>query len=202
MTAKLEIISSNGNPQSGPTKTEAVRLAALPDRFLGRALVRMARLARSEIEEAEGPRMLGFGFVSAFLRGAVPEIAARLGEADPESFLSRRKYGALEGRDFREAIWFCHHHCPIRLSPALTRQMSPRGREAWSLLRRDPLRGNPVFIGMERVAALLDERPDSYERHLRSEQRKAEGEVANDGSPSSAAVAALDRLAPGIPPSP
>ncbi len=149
------------------TRWEMERLFALPDRFLARELLKMARQARAAIVDVE-PRMhdpFDPTYDVSFLWHAVPEVAARLGET---SFLANERRSPwladTDGQDFRDRVGGWIQNVEIG-----RRHGHDGGRvpNACLLLAHDPCNGNPVAIALDRIAPPGRSSTDWPARHLR-----------------------------------
>lgn len=130
------------------SRCEMARIYALPDRWLGEELLRLARRAREELPEALGSRDAQAGYDAALVWDVVPEISRRLGcrklQADEGLWRGLRE---ADGQMFRRYAGACLQNNSIAYWAE--RQKASCGAAA--LLSREVVNGNPVAIGVDRL---------------------------------------------------
>lgn len=120
---------------------EALRLYRLPDRWLARELVRMARAMRAKTARF-GPYDAVYD--STLLWHIVPEIAYRLGERQFEMYERDEKgVRALTNEGLRMVAGISWKNC----SPFLY-----RNSDAGRIFFRAPCNGNPIVYALDRLA--------------------------------------------------
>jgi len=143
---------------------EMTRLYALPDRFLGRALIEIARGAIAADPDLGGdPRQRGYE--SLLIRSVLPRLAAALGEAGLTALEAAGARAAREpGPELRSLVGTCLNNAVFRPFVA---QPDP-------LLRALTLgfaNGSPVTIGLDRVCPPTPASDDWVARHIREVSR-------------------------------
>lgn len=130
---------------------EMRRLYALPDRFLGRAILDYARAARAKYPEdlgAGGHERRGYAL--AFFWDVVPEVARRLGES---RFLPQERVSAdvvaASGSELRDWVHYC-----LGCTGRRPRVADPGdvGLDPWDVLLHEPANGNPVAMAVDRIS--------------------------------------------------
>ena len=151
--------------QIGITRAEMERLHGLPDRFLGRALLKIGREARDAVPDALGnPSAGGYGVMLTW--GVIPRLAARLGETDlmPAETAFARSL-ATDGPGFREVVGQC------MANHELQKIKSGKVSQSFRLLNHDFVNGNPITITLDRVHPPTQESNDWIARHMREISR-------------------------------
>jgi hypothetical protein len=142
-------------------RTEMDRIYDLPDRFLGRILLRLARQARED-----APKELGVagaaGYENLIIWQVIPKLAGLLGE---KSLTRLETIGALKthqtGENFRELVGTCLGYSNLH---GLARE---KDSMALFLLSNDFVNGNPITMALDRVAPPDLEAKDWVARHMR-----------------------------------
>jgi hypothetical protein len=128
---------------------EAARLHGLGDRFLARALLSLARGARSlHSADLARPPLDRSRYPVFMVWEVAPEIAARLGETSFEPLERKADLSAADGAALREWAWYC-----VTRSPSLASKADARVRayDPWDMLRHDVANGNPMMIALDRL---------------------------------------------------
>lgn len=181
------LLSANSRACIDASRVTMARLHALPDRFLGRELLRLARAARTQVLVTDAymadPQYGTYNV--ALLWHVLPEMAARLGETSFE--LNERKdpwMAAKTGADFRECVssYITHND--------LGHRYGYKGDQAEPnpcyLLGHEPCNGNPIAIALDRLCPPFDTSADDAARRIREAGRCRFGNdaVVNAWSPA------------------
>ncbi len=126
---------------------EVKRLGGLSDRWLANELLRLARRVRADLP-ADG----GDGYVGMLLWDVVPEVARRLGAPLLPTESIDHELRVARGDGLRAAVAACLRNVGPHLLRAAMRPDEPFCPVA--LLTRPPGEGNPVTMGLDRVAGL------------------------------------------------
>lgn len=134
---------------------EISRLFGLADRWLGEALISLARSARAEAPQLRRDKFI---YDDTFVWHVVPEIAHRLGvtqfqAGEREDFEIRR----YSNREIRELAGYCLGNIS---------SSSYYAKPGWSLLLHESANGNPVVFAVDRLARGDTKNPDVITRRL------------------------------------
>lgn len=197
-------LSSESRERLDATNREMKRLCALPDRWLGEELLRLARRARKEY-----PSLLGNPCTSVydpnFVWHLVPRIARELGvqNLSPNENINPR-IAKAEGQELRDLVGTYLKSISLdRLAPeAAAVTMDPRKPTACELLANDFINGNPVSIALDRLvpapAPGLDN-TDWIARHTREVSRvRGHSPVMASWSPAFQAVPRYEHEEPSL----
>jgi hypothetical protein len=137
---------------------EVERLFELPDRWLARELLSLARAARyigHDVFGHETPKV--DRYQSELVWDIVPEVAARLGET---SFHKHERSAFIRGVSDHELRLRAANQVDYQTLLVMFAQRLHRGINVYNLLTRPPVKGNPVFIGLDRFAPADRVAPD------------------------------------------
>lgn len=148
----------------GEVSRELTRLYGLPDRFLGRALIDLARSAITADPDLGGdPRKRGYE--SLLIRSVLPRLALALGETGLTALEAAGARAAPDsGPDLRVLVGTCLNNAVFR--PFVT-QPDPQLRA----LTLGFANGSPVTIGLDRVSPPTPASDDWVARHIREVSR-------------------------------
>lgn len=138
------------------TETQEIsRLFGLTDRWLGEALISLARSARAEVPQL---RPDNFIYDDTFVWHVVPEIAHRLGVTQFQAF-EREDYEIrrYSNQELRERAGYCLGNISSSCYYA---------KPGWSLLLHESANGNPVVFAVDRLAGGDIKDPDVITRRL------------------------------------
>ncbi|MCA9774263.1 MAG: hypothetical protein KC466_17730 [Myxococcales bacterium] len=143
---------------------ELTRLYGLPDRFLGRALIDLARNAITADPDLGGdPRKRGYE--SLLIRSVLPRLARALGETGLTALEAAGARAAPEpGPELRTLVGTCLNNAVFR--PFVTHP-DPQLRA----LTLGFANGSPVTIGLDRVSPPTYASDDWVARHIREVSR-------------------------------
>ncbi len=169
-------LSPESRERIDATSREMKRLYALPDRWLGEELLRLARRARKEY-----PSLLGNPCTSVydpnFVWHVVPRIAKELGVKNlgPNENINPRVAQA-EGQELRDLVGGYLKNLSLdKLAPEAAAVPADRSKPtACELLAHDFVNGNPVAIALDRLVpppALGQDKNDWVARHTREVSR-------------------------------
>jgi hypothetical protein len=149
---------------------EMARLFRLDDRFLARALLRIARDARTTYPSALARIGVGKpgGSPARLVWDIIPEAARRLGEG---ALLSGEAIGsirAISGEELRHEAWECFKRAPRVIGDG---GGGSGAIDPWGLVRRDPVFGNPLLIALDRIAPPLEPSKDAGARYVAAMSR-------------------------------
>ncbi len=144
-------------------RTFAHACFAASDPELGRAILKLAVDIREAYPDQFAYERRCDGYGGALVWELAPEVARRLGVVDFRR--GRRPYGcaredALSLRIYVHNAIFGSRHV-IHLADG-----SPTDPEAWSLLQREPANGNPLAIGLDRIAPPTEDPSDQLARRI------------------------------------
>lgn len=142
-----KLMSAPARAMHDAKTAEIDRLYALPDRWLARELVTLARYVRS----CEPQYCVMNRGHATLLFECIPEIASRLGETSFQSCERSAGFRSMDGGRLREAT-------AALLSPdrVLNKRMAAvpvRNINVYSLLFNDPCNGSPIAFGLDRIAS-------------------------------------------------
>lgn len=148
----------------GQVGRELARLYALPDRFLGRALLDLSRRAIAAYPELGGdPRERGYE--SVLIRSVLPRIAVSLGETGLTRLEEAGARAApLPGHALRSLTGTCLNNSDFL---RFVRSPDPQLRA----LSLGFANGSPVTIGLDRVAPPQPNSDDWVASHIREVSR-------------------------------
>ena len=148
---------------------EMARLHGLPDRFLGRALIELARNAITADPDLGGdPRKRGYE--SLLIRSVLPRLALALGETGLTALEAAGARAAPEpGPELRTLIGTCLNNAVFR---PFVGQPDPLLRA----LTFGFANGSPITIGLDRVCPPTYGSDDWVARHIREVSRARFGE--------------------------
>jgi hypothetical protein len=128
-------------------RREINRLHGLADRWLGSAILKLARQARGEMAERLGEHQIGFE--AGLVWSLVPELARRLGETqlEPRERIDW-ELSVLDGRTLRRIAGLYAGRVDWRIGY----QAGMDAPSAWMILTNDIPNGNAVIIALDRVA--------------------------------------------------
>jgi hypothetical protein len=136
---------------------------AANDIDLGRAILKLATDIRDGYPEEFSWERRGDGYSGALVWEIAPEIARRLGVADFRR--GKRPYACAGDDDLTLRIFACNAIFGSRRT-ILKADGSREDPEAWSLLQREPCNGNPLAIGLDRVAPPTEDPNDGLARRI------------------------------------
>jgi hypothetical protein len=155
---KLQIVSS-----------EMKRIFELPDRFLGREILRLARQARLEDPERLGKATCNF-YENTAVWSVLPGIAKKLGET---GFTADEKAEMLyipeKNDEFREYVGAFLTNSQFKNTAGLNTIAS-------KLLSHDVANGNPVAMAMDRISPPVPDSNDNVVRLVREVSRSRFGD--------------------------
>ncbi|WP_305910558.1 hypothetical protein Q9L42_020585 (plasmid) [Methylomarinum sp. Ch1-1] len=129
------------------SQAEMIRIFALPDRWLAQEILRLCRQARTDQPERFDLRIMNYDI--ALVTNVAPEVAKRLGA---NKFTQNERLDVdvirLSNQRLRDYVGNCLSNCSLRTSEDNKTRPS-----AWALLTREVYFGNPVMIGMDRLAS-------------------------------------------------
>lgn len=162
-------ISSTAMQQVERRTQEMVRLHGLPDRFLGRELMRLSRAGRMAAPDSYSDPNIS-GYDTLILWRVLPRLAFNLGERDitPQEQMNMRRMPAM-GQELRDFVGICMNNVSFR---ELIRNENP-GLQS---LGMGFANGNPVTIGLDRVAPPGPDSADWIARHIREISRNRFGD--------------------------
>lgn len=148
----------------GEVSRELTRLYGLPDRFLGRALIDLARSAITADPDLGGdPRKRGYE--SLLIRSVLPRLALALGETGLTALEAAGARAAPDpGPDLRVLVGTCLNNAVFR--PFVTQQDTQL-----RALTLGFANGSPVTIGLDRVSPPTPASDDWVARHIREVSR-------------------------------
>lgn len=148
----------------GDVSREMTRLHGLSDRFLGRALLDLARRAIDADPDLGGdPRRRGYE--SLLIRSVLPRLALELGESGLTSVEAAGARAAPPlGAEFRALVGTCLNNAAFRL---FVGSQDPQLRA----LSLGFANGSPVTIGLDRVCPPTPTSDDWVARHIREVSR-------------------------------
>ncbi len=150
------------------THQTKIRLYGLPDRFLARELIRLARQARqiaiaagdSFVKETTYPT-----YNATLLWSLIPELAYRLGETD---FLPNERADAdLRAADTPTLRWSAAtilRNCDLDRRYGYDQKSTPN---ACLLVAHNACNGNPVAMAIDRLCPPTSEANDPLAQHIR-----------------------------------
>lgn len=129
------------------TNREITRLYGLPDRWLGEALLKLARGTRAEFPDLQDPYNESYDV--NFVWQVVPEIAKRLGATNllPQEGIHTRVAG-YSHRDLRDHASEYLKNITLELRGLSVRGEKPTSAE---ILAHNVWNGNPVAIALDRL---------------------------------------------------
>lgn len=137
---------------------EVERLYELPDRWLARELLSLARAARALGHDVFGHEVPKVDrYQSELVWDIVPEVAARLGETAFHKHERSHFIRSVSDQELRLRAANQVDYQPLLVTFS---QRLHRGINVYNLLTRPPVRGNPVFIGLDRFAPADEAAPD------------------------------------------
>jgi hypothetical protein len=168
------IISPEARARVEEVGREVERLHALPDRFLARALLDMARRGREDHPERLGvPREAGYG--NLLIWSVIPALAQRLGEKGlTETEKSCAREVPREPAELRRFIGNC------LLNSDLQTLGIEAGSRALDVLGHSIVNGNPITSALDRIAPPAPESDDWVARHMREVSRSRFGDERFD----------------------
>lgn len=164
----------------------AQRCFSASDVELGRIILKLATDMRRLHPETFAWERRGDGYAGALVWELAPEIARRLGV--PDFHRGRRPYACAGDDDLTLRIFTCNAIFGAR-GTVLRDPGSGGEPEAWSLLQREPCNGNPLAIGLDRVAAPTEDPNDALAMRIaevsqnRGFPRQTSWSPAMDGRP-------------------
>ncbi len=133
------------------------RLHGLSDRSLGTELLDIARVARIDRPDCSDPADTNASADCVILWQVVPEIARRLGAGPPTPDEAAVEYLPLSNMEFRAGVTWVIANRSFRYS--IDHEVdTPSAAE---LLARRIIDGNPLAIGLDRVAPVPIEEADT-----------------------------------------
>ena len=155
-------------------RREALRLYGLTDRWLAHELMRLCRRARQERSDVR-PRSQTYDTV--LLWGLIPELARRLGYTRTTQEMTQEI--DWEGRDVSNYV------LRLRTGHTLVNVSPYAGGQAWRLLTREAVNGNPLVYAVDRLhPGRLDDDHDPLARNIREVARYRGTEYAGVWTPS------------------
>jgi hypothetical protein len=155
-------------------RAEVHRLHALPDRFLGRALLTLARRARVEAPERLG-KPSDAGYENLLVWSTIPRLAKALGETDfTAEEISLLPLTPEGGQALRDHVGNCLANAD------LLRYGLKHRSEALQILGHSFVNGNPITSALDRVAPPAPESDDWIARHMREISRNRFGDARFD----------------------
>ena len=153
----------------GEVGREMARLYALPDRFLGRALLDLSRRAiEADPDLAGDPRKRGYE--SLLIRSVLPRLALELGETRLTTFEQAGARAApLAGHALRSLTGTCLNNAGFR---GFVESPDPQLR----VLSLGFANGSPITIGLDRVSPPQPNSDDWVATHIREISRARFGD--------------------------
>lgn len=168
------------------TTVEIHRLFALQDRWLGQALLHLARDVRAEFSgRLSDPSEQTYD--ATFVWSLVPEIARRLGaEGVSPDEIRRTEIRYATDRELRELTGIFLNNLSIGQWSLENRDIRDRPSSA-DLLTREFVNGNPVAFAIDRIcppAPVGADKDDWLARHVREVAAHRGGDDTGEWSPS------------------
>jgi hypothetical protein len=130
---------------------------AADDIWLGRAILKLVTDIRDAYPDQFSWDRRCDGYSGALVWEIAPEIARRLGVLDFAR--GRRPYACQSEGELALRVFTCNAIFGSRRT-LLRADGSREDPPAWSLLQREPANGNPLAIGLDRVAPPTEDRND------------------------------------------
>lgn len=144
-------------------RTFARACYAADDIWLGRAILKLATDIRNAYPEEFPSGRPGDGYSGALVWEIAPEIARRLGVLDFAR--GRQPYACQNESELGLRVLTCNAIFGSRRT-LLGADGSREHPLAWSLLQREPANGNPLAIGLDRVAQPTEDPNDQLARRI------------------------------------
>jgi hypothetical protein len=162
-----DMLTEDEKERFAAEREELARLHGLPDRWLGEALLKLARQAREE-----NPRLLrnpsGDSYSPAFVWHVIPEVAKRLGCRVDLNEARAPDIVSLSDRELRETVGHFLANATLNYGLDIC-DLHPLDNKprAIDLLEHEACNGNPVAMAIDRICPPAPEGQDQDDRLAR-----------------------------------